>query len=651
MATRFWKSSRYVPPWRRCLLPILALALMGASPAMAVNGVPLAAGAPEKQELQGAEAYFHFAMAKLAQQQQRYDAAVAFLREAAAADPESAGIQAELAATYMIIRDYPAAEESARLALAMEPDNSAAHTVLAHLYYSRARRGIDSQANRRRAMDEMEASLRGQNEDAPDVLLTLGRFYFEQGKFRRAADFLLRFLETQPAPAPNPLFLLARAHIQLEDYDGAERALEQILDTVPDSLQALETLVNIERLRGDFAGSLPLLEKILAIRGGDGSLYKKMGEAYFHLHQYPDAIEMFNLALNEEPGSPYSLYYLALSQERSGQMPRALETLEQMHVRDPENTEVVFRMAQLQERLGNPRAALELYSELLDLLLKVEDPDDPRRTDISTFCARVALIRMELEEYAAAARGLDACRNDLDLPAPGLGLLRARALIFARRDEKALSEVRKGREQFPQDPRFQILEAEILLQTGDEEQAGHILDARLAAAAAGDGDGAGTRALVADAWFNAGAQAERRQEIERAERYLLRAIGIDPEHAAALNYLGYTWADGDRNLDEALDLLQRAVAQDPENGSYQDSLGWVYYRLGRLQEAREHLLNAVNYEADDPTIRDHLGDLEQEAGHLDLALSYWRESLKLGADDPAAVSRKVRDAERSTARP
>ena len=155
---------------------------------------------------------------------------------------------------------------------------------------------------------------------------------------------------------------------------------------------------------------------------------------------------------------------------------------------------------------------------------------------------------------------------------------------------------------------FCMLEAEILLQTGDEEKAGDMLAARLAAAAAEDGGGAGTRALVADAWFNAGAQAERRRDIERAERYLRRAIEIDPEHAAALNYLGYTWADGSRNLDEALGLLQRAVALDAENGAYRDSLGWVYYRLGRLEEAREHLLMAMKYEADDPTIREHLGD-------------------------------------------
>jgi len=590
-------------------------------------------------------------MAKLAQQQQRYDAAVAFLREAAAADPKSAGIQAELAATYMVIRDYPAAEESARKALAMDADNPEAHTVLAHLYYSRARRGIDSDANRRRAMDELEASLRGGDEDDPDVLLTLGRFYFEQGEYRRAVDLLLRYLETQPSPAPNTLFLLARAEIELEDYDAAEHTLKQLLGTEPDSLQALETLVNIKRLRGDFAGSLPLLEQILAIRGGDASLYKKMGEAYFHLEQYPGAIEMFNLALNEDPGSPYSLYYLALSQERSGQVPSALETLKQMYERDPENTEVVFRMAQLQETLGDRRAALELYRDLLVLLGRVEDLDDPRRQDISTFCARVALIRMELEEYAAAARDLGDCRQQIGRPAPALGLLRARALVFARRDEKALSEVRQGREQFPQDPRFPILEAEILLLAGAEGTAGDILDAHLVAAAAEEGGGAGTRALVADAWFNAGAQSERRRDIERAETYLRRAIEIEPEHAAALNYLGYTWADGRRNLDEALGLLQRAVALDPENGAYRDSLGWVYYRLGRLEEARENLLKAMHYEADDATIREHLGDMEQEAGNTDMALSYWRQALELGADDPEAVSRKVRDAEQSTLRP
>ena len=256
---------------RAVVLLILGLLPAWAGTIQAVDETPT--GVPSSElELQGAEAYFHFAMAKLAQRQQRYDAAVAFLRQAAEADPGSASIQAELASTFMIVRDYPAAEKAAQRALELEPENAPAHTVLAHLYYSRARRGIDPEANRQRAMEALQASLSGNDEDDPDVLLTLGRFYFEEGDYSRAAETLQRYVDSQPGSPTNSLFLLARAQIQIEDYDGAEQSLELVLASVPDSLQALETLIYFKRLRGVHAGSLvrswvhdPAMAKIKAL--------------------------------------------------------------------------------------------------------------------------------------------------------------------------------------------------------------------------------------------------------------------------------------------------------------------------------------------------------------------------------------------------
>lgn len=638
-------------------LRITALLILGMLPAwsqmaQAVDEAPT--GDPDAEEnLQGAEAYFHFAMAKLAQRQQRYDAAVAFLRQAAEADPESASIQSELASTFMVVRDYPAAEQAAQRALELEPDNASAHTVLAHLYYSRARRGIEPELNRQRAMEELQASLSGSDEDDPDVLLTLGRFYFEEGDYRQAAETLQRYVDSQPGTPTNPLFLLARAQIQLEDYEGAERSLELVLASVPESLQALETLINIKRLRGDHAGSLPLLERVLSIQGGDASLYKKMGEAAFHLEDFARAREMFEMALSEEPGSPYSLYYLALSQESLGLVPEALETLEKMRLKDPDNSEVVFRMAQLRDRQGDNEEAIVLYRRLIKLLEALEETDEARRQDVSTFCARVAILQMEDEAYTDAARELVDCQDRMGHPAPGLEMLRVRALVFARRDEKALAAARRIAKLFPDDPRFPILEAEILLHAGQEEEGERQLQVWLESAIqeAPQGHGERLQGMVADAWFNAGAQAERRGNEERAERYLLKAIEIESDHTAALNYLGYTWADAGRRLDEALELLLRVVALDPDNGAYQDSLGWVYFRLGRLAEARTHLLKAAETERGDPTIHEHLGDLENEAGDFDRAAAYWQRALEIGADDPKALQDKIEEMEQRTSTP
>jgi tetratricopeptide (TPR) repeat protein len=634
---------------------LLVAAVCSAFPATAATGPPLSEtiGA---EPADTAEAYFHYAMAKMAQRQNRFDVAITFLQEAAAADPRSATIQAELASTYLTVRDYPAAEEAARRALALEPQHSAAHTVLAQLYYSRARRGIEPEKNRRRAMLELEASLTGGDEDDPDVLLSLGRFYFESGDYEKAAARLESYVESVPSPPATPLFLLARAQIYLERFDEAEAVLLRVLNLAPDSIQALETLVNVKRLQEDFKGSVPYLQRILEVQGGEANTYRKLGDAYFRSGELGEAVEMFQMALMEEPGSPYTLYYLALSQERLGRLDEARETFLAMLERDPANSEVLFRLARLEERQGDPASAVGHYRALVANLEEIEDPEDPRRRDLPTFCARIAALLMQTSRHGDAVREISRCRDRLGEPLPLLDLVLVRALIYARKDERALGTVRGSREQFPDDPRFSVVEAEVLLHMGRLDEG----EARLAAlmeqetsAAGGGGEQPGEETdeeaqqvsmpmMVADAYFNAGDVAQRRGKDEDAERFLRKAIEIQPDHTAALNHLGYTWADADRNLEEALLLLQRAVALEPENGAYQDSLGWAYYRLGRWAEARLHLTKAVQLLSRDPTIHDHLGDLEAAAGNPALAVRHWQRALDLGPDDPGAIQRKLR---------
>ena len=85
----------------------------------------------------------------------------------------------------------------------------------------------------------------------------------------------------------------------------------------------------------------------------------------------------------------------------------------------------------------------------------------------------------------------------------------------------------------------------------------------------------------------------------------------------ALNFLGYLLADHDRRLRPEA-LILKALVHDPDNGAYIDSLGWVYYRLGRLPEARIQLERAVDLTGGDPVVREHLGDV-----YRDLNLSAW----------------------------
>lgn len=128
-------------------------------------------------------------------------------------------------------------------------------------------------------------------------------------------------------------------------------------------------------------------------------------------------------------------------------------------------------------------------------------------------------------------------------------------------------------------------------------------------------------------YFVRGAMYERQKKYDLAEEEFKKALKVNPESAAALNYLGYMLADRNVRLPEALDLIKKAVALEPNNGAYLDSLGWVYFRMNRLDEAVEQLRRALEHGSRDPTVHDHLGDVYSGLNKWKDALAQWEMAL------------------------
>jgi tetratricopeptide (TPR) repeat protein len=140
-----------------------------------------------------------------------------------------------------------------------------------------------------------------------------------------------------------------------------------------------------------------------------------------------------------------------------------------------------------------------------------------------------------------------------------------------------------------------------------------------------------------DIVFVRAAALERLGRADDAEKLFQSLVESDPDDAASANYLGYMWADHGRNLDEALRLISLAVAVDPENSAYLDSLGWVHYRLGDLQQAEYWLQRAVEIGGDDPTVMSHLGEVLLKRGATDEARRLLQHALNAGCEHPDRV--------------
>ena len=146
--------------------------------------------------------------------------------------------------------------------------------------------------------------------------------------------------------------------------------------------------------------------------------------------------------------------------------------------------------------------------------------------------------------------------------------------------------------------------------------------------------------------FNMAVAHEKTGRFEDMVKYLRRTIEINPEHAEALNYLGYSYADKGINLEEALSLIQKALKLKPDNGYMIDSLGWVYFKMGKHEEAVKALQKALSIVNKDPVIYEHLGDVYLSQGLNKDALDAWENALKFHEKEEGLKGRVEKESSR-----
>jgi len=138
-------------------------------------------------------------------------------------------------------------------------------------------------------------------------------------------------------------------------------------------------------------------------------------------------------------------------------------------------------------------------------------------------------------------------------------------------------------------------------------------------------DGTGANQWVV--FYARGIAHERTGNWQASEADFLKALDLNPEEPRVLNYLGYSYVEKQMKLDEALDMIERAVAARPNSGYITDSLGWVLYRLGRYDEAVPHMERATELMPIDPVVNDHLGDVLWAVGRRTEAEFQWKRAL------------------------
>jgi tetratricopeptide (TPR) repeat protein len=151
--------------------------------------------------------------------------------------------------------------------------------------------------------------------------------------------------------------------------------------------------------------------------------------------------------------------------------------------------------------------------------------------------------------------------------------------------------------------------------------------------------------LDAGGWFELGSCYERSGDISRAADAFRRVLRLRPEDPAALNYLGYMWAEKGINLDSAKTLLESALSKEPANGAFLDSYAWIYYQQGDVDGSYRFITAAISRIHDDPVVFDHLGDILHKRNDNERAVQAYRRCLEYNPDNAEKIRRKIVDCE------
>ena len=605
--------------------------------------------------------YYHYTLAHLykemavAHNRQDYFArAIEEYKQAMQYDPGSAFLSAELADLYARTGRIREAVLQAEEVLRRDPNSLEARRLLGRIYLRVLGPSGGSQQGDvlRQATEQYEAIARLGPKDL-DARITLGRLYRLSSDFTKAEKVLKEALALEPEseaalttlaflytdtsqfhaasellekatrrnPEPKLLAALGAAYEQAEDHEQAIQAYRKALERDKDNPQYLSALGRNLIYEEQYEGALVPYEAVAAAQPRNGNAFLRLGQIYRQLQKYDLALENLRKAGALLPESMEVPYNLALLHEAQGQTDEAIQEIQK----------VLGQTSKSDAKQYSPR----------------------EKANRAIFLERLGVLYRSAENYAAAEETfrqmLESNQENVVRGATQL----VETLRQAKELPRALAEAEAALRRFPEEPSLQRTHASLLGESGQGERASQMLRAMLQDKP-GDREVLLTLAQVNErakryteaeqaiaaaekfssrkeekefVYFLWGSILERQDKYDAAEEQFHKALAINPNSAMTLNYLGYMLADRGVRLEEAKGYIHAALEQDPHNGAYLDSLGWVFYKLDQLDLAEQNLLKAVQRISRDATIHDHLGDVYYRTGRIREALIHWQKAL------------------------
>ncbi len=618
-----------------------------------------APAAPPAGSNDRASAYYNFAMAHLygemagayGNRGEYVNKAVDFYKAALKADPSATYIEEELTDFYVQTGQLEKAMQEADALLKAHPDRASAHKVMARIYSRQIGdpdQGRVDQAMLKNAiaqyqkaseLDSKDAESLGmlarlsrvahddataekaykqvltQDPDDEEALNGLALVYADKGDFAGAVEMLKKAVEKNPEP--RNVVMLAQFYDQAKDFEHGAEAWKQAVDLTNGNTKVLRAYASDLYASGHFDEALKALQELAAADPKDDELQLQIAELLRNKHDFEGASAAVAKAraINDTPKARFAAADLLNAEGKHTEAIAAMSKLLDETKKDTYNQEEKGNRLEMLERMGTYQLAAGKVQDAIASFHQIAEVDPTLASKVSV--TTVVALRDAKEFKAARAEADSALKKypsdkqvieihamvlgDLNLTDQALNELKALP-GYAKDRELMLGYIAPIQDKAKrfEDERKTLDSADSLSVSPQEKEAVE---------------------------FMRGAMYEREKNFDAAEKSFRKVLDGDANNAGALNYLGYMFADRGVRLDEAKQLISKALDLDPGNPAYLDSLAWVHYHQDQFDQAASELHQALDKMGDDPTVHDHLGDVYLKQGKVREAIQQWESSV------------------------
>jgi tetratricopeptide (TPR) repeat protein len=620
---------------------------------------------PQSKEPSRAAAYYHFAMAHMYEEMMamygRSDYANKAIEEYKLAiqnDPSSEFLNAGLAELYARTGRIRDAVLEAQEILKRDPDNVQAHKLLGRIYLRSLgdmQGGTQSREVLKLAIEQYEAMVRIEPKNVDNHLL-LGRLYVLNKDYSKAENEFKTSTTLDPGSEEAVSNL---AYLYNEEGDNKKAA--EILKSVPEPRRTAKMYAALGftyEQQKDYKNAIEAYKKSLALDKENLDAMRGLAQNLTNDNQMEAALNQWKMVQEADPQDAQASLRISEIYRRMGKFDLAMENLKKAESMVPDMLEASYNEALILEAQGKFDESAAILQKLVN---RSTQPDGKysagERNNRALFLEKLGTV---YREGGKTQQALDSFQKMVDLG--GDEASRGyQEIIDLYREQKQWPEASRAAQEaakkFPEDKDLKLVLAQQLADSGKPEEGIQLAKSMIKG---GPENRTADRAIYVGLsqiytrlkrWKDAedalaqaeklavkpeekeyiqfvyGSLYERQKKYDQAEQAFRKVLQGDPSNSMALNYLGYMLADRNLHLEEALNMIKRAVELEPQNGAYLDSLGWVYFRLGNLDQAEENLRRAAEKQPNDATIQDHLGELYAKTGKLKMAAMHWERAL------------------------